>query len=161
MCWRSNHELCRNTVKHGRSPVGSWLTWTVLCLIHSHTKSRVVWSRTRCLVSSEQPLVHKIAPLHRCERTLVPYLCFYTLHGLSVRSLGFLEVQSCQRLLVQLMFPFTKQYFKMIRLQSGVFLIPVNFSCHLLFYFIFILSTVRWGWICTCSKIKATMHLCQ
>lgn len=71
----------------------------------STRQSRVVWSRRRCFVWSQQTLVRKIAPLHPRERASVPYLCFYTLRGLSVRSLGFLEVQSCQRLLGQLMFP--------------------------------------------------------
>lgn len=53
----------------------------------------------------------------------------------SVYTLGFLEVHSCQRLLGQLMFPLEKQYFEMIWLQPGVFLMPVNSSCHLLFIF--------------------------
>lgn len=117
--------------ERSRAPDKHWL----FCASSIHTLSQVVWNRMRCFLSSEQTLVGKIAPLHRREWNLVPYLCFYTLHGLCVHSLGFLEVHSCQRLLGQLMFPFEKQYFEMIWLQPGVFRIPVNSPCHLLFIF--------------------------
>lgn len=88
---------------------------------------------------------------------------FVLLHIAWTLCLGFLEVQSCQRLLGQLMFPLGGKRPDILKGSGygreclGFLWTPPPPPV----YFIFILSTVRCRWICKCSKIQTTTHLCQ